>query len=205
MKINASDHLNYLLNNIDKLAVNNQPLWHPLGFVSCSIYHYEQLTLRVHYWPPNERRVKNPHWPVHTHSYALSSFVLHGNIEDTQYETNVGDACSIYQVSYLNEDSEVSNTGRKIAISQSITEKRSVGDQYRVECGVFHQSSVKFTESAVTFVALSEPSNNPPLVLGSDGDQKYLYERIPFSKEEFWKAVKESTAKFIDSSSAIND
>lgn len=191
MKIDAIDHIDFLLDNFDLLASSIQPLWHPLGFVSCVISENPgKPTLRVHYWPPNDRRTKNPDWPVHTHSYALSSLVLSGSVEDIQYDPILGRDYSVYRVSYLNGNSEISNTGRKTGLSKRTSEVRTLGDQYRVERGVFHQSEVKLTESAVTFVALSEPSHEPPLVLGGNGDQKYPYDRTPFNKEIFWSAVR---------------
>lgn len=195
MKINALDHIDFLLDNIDSLAASIQPLWHPLGFASCVIRENPgELTLRVHYWPPNDRRTKNPDWPVHTHSYALSSLILSGNVEDIQYDTIVGDEYSVYRVSYFNGNSEISNTDRKTSLSKRTSEVRTKGDQYRVECGVFHQSSVKFSESAVTFVALSELSNEPPLVLGGNGDHRYPYDRTPFDRKVFWSAVRYATS-----------
>lgn len=191
MKTNALDHINFLLQNIDTLAASIQPLWHPLGFVSCVIRdNTGKLTLRVHYWPPNERRTKNPDWPVHTHSYALSSLVLHGNIEDIQCEIIDGEEFSIYKVSYLNGDSEIIRTDRRTRISKCTSKMRIAGEQYRVERGVFHQSVVKLSESAVTFVALSESSCEAPLVLGGDGDDTYPYDRTPFNQEAFWSAVR---------------
>jgi hypothetical protein len=190
MKINAIDHINVLLDNIDELAASIQPLWHPLGFVSCVIRDNPgKLTLRVHYWPPNERRTKNPDWPVHTHSYALSSLVLHGKVEDIQCEVIDGEEFSIYKVSYCNGDSEITRTDKRTGIMKYISETRIEGEQYSVERGVFHHSVVRLSESAVTFVALTESSCEAPLVLGGNGDNKYPYDRMPFSQELFWSAV----------------
>lgn len=193
MKINARDNVHFLLENIDRLAVSVQPLWHPLGFASCVIKEVVgEVILRVHYWPQNERRTKNPDWPVHTHSYTLSSLVLHGNIEDIQYETTEGDEFALYQGTYFNGDSEINRLGRRVRISECISKTHVKGGQYRVERGVFHQSSVKLSESAVTFVALSESTTDAPLVLGGDGEHKYPYDRTPFNQEIFWSAVRES-------------
>ena len=193
MKINARDNIELLLENIEFFAETIQPLWHPLGFVSCLIKGDSGVSsFRLHYWPANERRTKNPDWPVHTHTYALSSFILSGKIEDIQYKTIEGDDYSIYEVAYLNGNSEISNTGKKISISQKISATRTKGDQYRVERGVFHQSFVDISESAVTFVALSELSNGAPLVLGHDGDHRYPYDRTPFDRELFWSVIRKS-------------
>lgn len=198
MKINAFDNLNFLLDNIDCLTIDIQPLWHPLGFASCVIKKdISNFILRVHYWPTNMRRTKNPDWPIHTHSYTLSSLVLNGSIEDIQYETAPGDEYTLYKVAYINEDSEIINTNKKINIFKKISKIRTKGDQYRVERGVFHQSNVKFTESAVTLVALSEPSNEAPLVLGKSEEFRYPYDRTPFDKELFWSAVRYSIEDLI--------
>jgi len=191
MKTNALDNINFLLQNIDTLAASIQPFWHPLGFVSCVIRDNPgSVTLRVHYWPPNERRTKNPDWPVHTHSYALSSLVLHGNIEDIQCELIDGKDFSIYKVTYFNGDPEITRTDMKTRISKHTSKMRIAGEQYFVERGVFHQSVVKLSESAVTFVVLSESSCEAPLVLGGNGDDTYPYDRTPFSPEIFWSAVR---------------
>lgn len=205
MKIDAVDHINFLLDNIDTLEVTIQPMWHPLGFVSCVIRDKPgEFTLRVHYWPPNDRRTKNPDWPVHTHSYALSSLVLCGSVEDIQYEMLDGEEHSIYEVSYFDGDSEISKTHRKARILKFTSEIRAQGEQYRVERGVFHQSSVKLSDSAVTFVALSESSGEAPLVLGGDGDQRYPYDRTPFNQEVFWTAVRYAISNPIIKSLAKN-
>lgn len=197
MKINARDHLEFLIANLEAFAREVQPLWHPLGFTSCVIREkIDGVTLRVHYWPPGERRTKNPDWPVHTHTYALSSLILTGQIEDIQYQAQEGDQHVVYQVLYKNGDSEILKTKDGISINDTKAEIRSAGDQYRVERGVFHQSRVAFNASAVTLVAMSEFSDAPPLVLGKPGAMRYPYDRTPFCRDRFWYAVRDALASF---------
>lgn len=193
MKINASDHFDFLVNNINHLAENIQPLWHPLGFVSCVIQEVKsEYTLRVHFWPSNERRTKNPDWPIHTHSYALSSLILSGEIQDIQYNTTDGHEYSIYKVEYSQGNSEIIKTDKTACLTETVNLIQPAGNEYRVERGTFHQSRVKFDHSAVTLVALSDASSEPPLVLGRTGDFRYPYDRIPFDKELFWASVRHS-------------
>lgn len=193
MKIEARDHLDFLRQNIGHLASSIQPLWHPLGFASCVIREIKgDHTLRVHFWPSKERRTKNPDWPIHTHSYALSSLILQGRIEDIQYKTSEGNEYIVYQVAYSKLNSEIIKTQECVEIFETTTLIRSAGEQYSVERGVFHQSKVDFNSSAVTLVAISDFSNEPPLVLGRPGEIRYPYDRTPFDRDLFWSNVRDS-------------
>ena len=190
MKINAKDHLEFLSINIQSLASALQPLWHPLGFASCVInIESDDNIYRVHYWPPKERRTKNPDWPIHTHAYNLSSVILLGKVQDIQYKTTTGSEYSVYKVEYSNGNSEIIKTEESLSLIEEINKTRTTGEEYRVEKGVFHQSAVDYDESAITFVVLSEFTDNPPLVLGGSGELRYPYDRTPFNKELFWSAV----------------
>lgn len=193
MKINALDYFSFLENHINLLSENTIPLWHPLGFVSCVIYSVKgEYDIRVHFWPKGERRTKNPDWPIHTHSYALSSVVLKGRVRDLQYKVVDGSDHSAYKVNYFDGGSEIVKTGTTMALKESVNTIHETGEQYTVEQGIFHQSCVDLDQKAVTLVALSEMTRNAPLVLGSDADARYPYERLPFDRELFWTEVKEA-------------
>lgn len=193
MKTNARDHLGFLIENFEAISLSVQPLWHPLGFASCVIREkLDGVTVRVHYWLAGERRTKNPDWPIHTHSYALSSLILWGKLEDIQYETLPGNEYVVYEVAYRNGGSEILNTSDGLSIAGSKSVIRSAGEQYRVDGGVFHQSRVGFNSSAITLVAMSNFSNEPPLVLGGRGDASYPYDRTPFCREIFWASVRDA-------------
>lgn len=195
MKIEAADQVAYLAEQIERLSQECQPLWHPLGFASCVIKEIKgHHTIRVHYWPPNQRRTKNPDWPIHTHSYHLSSFVLKGSVRDIQYEVTDGDDHYVYEVRYHQGNSEIIKTDKIASISESINTTQTARCQYHVSRGVFHQSRVDFSESAVTLVALSEFGNDPPLVLGAPGDYRYPYDRTSFDKVAFWSEVRRALA-----------
>lgn len=191
MRINARDFCDWVAENIEEFSQKCVPLWHPLGFVSTVIAKVNgSHTLRLHYWPKNERRTKNPDWPIHTHSYSLSSLVLAGKVEDFQYELEAGLQYSVYEVRYFGGDSEIVRTNRTVSVAKAARNIHSPGTQYRVERGVFHQSRVPYGESAVTLVALSDTSSDPPLVLGKTGDSRYPYDRTCFDPDTFWTAVR---------------
>lgn len=189
MKIDAKSQFIFLSEKLKELASTVVPLWHPLGFVSCVIKQTEEFTLRVHFWPKGERRVKNPDWPIHTHSYFLSSFVLKGAVRDIRYKSIEGGENVVYSVRYFEGGSEITQTSDKVGVVPLVDELRCEGDSYVVDLNVFHQSVVPFQESAVTLVALSNFTNSPPLVLGSPAEERYPYDRAPYDKGLFWESV----------------
>jgi hypothetical protein len=203
MKIDVASQLTYLTENFDVLQRECKPLWHPLGFSSCLILNnVGKLNLRIHYWPESERRTKNPDWPIHTHTYHLSSLVLEGTIRDIQYTTTAGEDYSVYSVSYNDENSEIAKTDRKVSILHTNDISRSKGETYTVERGVFHQSQVDFGKSAITLVALSDFAKDAPLVLGKDmPEERFPYDRAPFDSETFWRAVHAGLSRHLSGAS----
>lgn len=196
MKTDASTQVDFLRENFSVLAASCQPLWHPLGFVSCVIRDEPRcLVVRVHYWPKHERRTKNPDWPIHTHVYDLSSLVLMGRVRDVQYREKSGSEYAVYSVSYKDADSSIGRTDRDLSIELSVDQYHVAGEQYFVPVGSFHQTMVPSDETALTLVALSSFQDKVPLVLGQPGDQSYPYNRIPFDQETFWSTVEQALAK----------
>ncbi len=151
-----------------------------------------QHVARVHYWPTGERRVKNPDWPIHTHSYALKSMVLSGQVRNLQYSIEPGDQWCIYSVKYYEGGSEIVRTSEGVNACPTTDELRDAGDQYEVPQGVFHQTQVPFDQAAVTLVLLTDHRAEPPKVLGTRQAEKYPYDRIEFSHRVFWRAVREA-------------
>ncbi len=200
MKTKASSYLSFLSDNIEELRASSTPLWHPLGFVSCIIKQDKDHTIRVHLWPESERRVKNPDWPIHTHAYYLSSYVLEGSIRDVRYETIENGDYVAYAVRYFKGGSEISQTKGRVGVKAVIDESRAEGESYEVAINVFHQSSVPVDRSAITLVALSNFSDSPPLVLGSLAADKYPYDRTPYDKNVFWQRVSDAIEKTLNKS-----
>ena len=192
MQTDITDCFNFLCIHLERLAVKITPLWHPLGFVSCVIDESPLYTTRVHYWPPGERRVKNPDWPIHTHSYGLKSLVLSGSVRDLQYRVEPGNQWSIYSVNYYEGGSEIIRTPRGVNVALAINEIRAAGEQYEVQRGVFHQTQVSNDQAAVTIVLLSDHGTEAPMVLGSEQAEKYPYDRIEYDPALFWTAVRKA-------------
>lgn len=193
MKTEISDVLSFLQENFVPLSANLVPLWHPLGFVSCVIDEVSSSHVaRVHYWPECERRVKNPDWPIHTHTYSLESLVLAGTVRDLQYRVQPGTEWCEYSVNYYSGGSELVRTSNEVDTIAEVDELRRAGSRYEVPRGVYHQTLVPREQSAVTLVLLTDHSSDAPKVLGSKLAERYPYDRISFDRERFWDAIKKA-------------
>lgn len=193
MKTEILDMLNFLRENFESFSTDLVPLWHPLGFVSCVIDEVSSSHIaRVHYWPEGERRVKNPDWPIHTHTYRLQSLVLAGAVRDLQYRVQPGAGWCEYSVSYYSGGSEIVRTPNEVDAFVEVNKLRLAGNCYEVPPGVYHQTLVPHEQSAVTLVLLTEHSSDVPKVLGSKLAERYPYDRIAFDRERFWGVIKEA-------------
>jgi len=193
MRIEFADLLEFISKNFEELSSELIPLWHPLGFVSCVVEEVPSShTVRLHYWPKGERRVKNPDWPIHTHSYVLTSLVLSGQVRDLQYRTIPGSQSWIYSVNYFKGGSEIVRTSEAVELLSKTDEIRISGEQYKVPRGVFHQTEVPIDKSAVTLVVLTDHGVEAPMVLGAKQAEKYPYDRVPFDSNCFWNAIHEA-------------
>ena len=190
MKIEARSQLPYLRENIDRIASSCQPLWHPLGFVSCVIRNEsEKYITRIHYWPKSKRRPKTPNWPIHTHTYHLSSYILDGRVRDIQYRLKDGTEYAVYSVSYSGENSEIVPTKELASVEKLVDVFQEKGEEYSILTGFFHQTKVPLHESATTLVVLSNFVSAKPFVLGTPGEKTYSYERARFDKLAFWSRI----------------
>ena len=192
MKTNTYSQLTYLRENFAEIALACQPLWHPLGFVSCVVRREgEEFTTRIHYWPKSDRRTKSPDWPIHNHAYELSSRILYGRVHDMQYSLKEGTDHALYSVSYSGEDSTIKCTSKKTSIEKVIDRIHETGMDYSISRGSFHQTHVPKDESAVTLVVLSDFGGNKPLVLGAIEGNCYRYDRDFFDKSAFWSRMRD--------------
>ena len=190
MKIRAQSQIPYLRDNLSHLASICVPRWHPLGFVSCVISKQdEEFITRVHYWPKFDRRTKNPQWPIHSHAYDLSSYILEGSVRDIQYQQTEGTDYTVYSVSYGGNDSAINISHKQISIKKVVDQVRNVGEEYSVAVGSLHQTKVSLGESAVSLVVTSNFSDVVPIVLGQPGEERYPYDRVEFDRFVFWKRI----------------
>jgi hypothetical protein len=197
MKADAKNYTKHLRAVLSECARTVVPLYHPLGFVSCVLPSPENgIILRVHYWPKEGRREKAPGWPVHTHNFRLSSFVMSGEIRNRNYVEIDGPGPglerNVYKVEYEGEHSRIVDTGRVLRVEVGSDSIHSAGMGYCVERGVFHESVVPVGEMVVTLACLTEKSAIAPLVLGDVSGGSFAYQRESFDSVEFWSVVSDA-------------
>jgi hypothetical protein len=171
-----------------------QPFWHPLGFVSCLLHRDDRETLRLHYWPANNRRPKTPNWPIHTHIFDLESTILAGRVRDRQYRLVNGNAYTEYAVRYNEIHSTIVPTDQQTDVVLSCDVVWPTGATYCVPVGTFHETVIGIADEALTLVACTNFRSADPLVLGRAGDVAYPYQREAFDSSQFWSRVKLAVA-----------
>lgn len=169
-----------------------QPLWHPLGFVGCFLSPARDTSVRIHYWPKGERRPKQPHWPIHTHAFGLTSTVLLGAVTDRRYATREGANFAPYGIDYIDDEGRESRLaeGNGLLEATCVEEQTyQAGASYHVPMNTFHTSDVRLDDEAVTIVTVSKVQSSGCIVLGAPRTETVGYERSPFDRDLFWRKV----------------
>lgn len=170
--------LKFILNEIKRLKLNF--VWHPLGFIMGSYIKEGNNQIRIHIWPENNSHAQLPYWNIHNHSFNLTSWVIRGEILNTEYlvsESNQGTNC-IYSVNYDEGNSILKKTNKNVNIVKKITTTNKRGFKYSMHRSVFHSSIVNSNQIALTIVLSSLSNNQNPSVIGkNDGNNRYSYNR----------------------------
>src|SRR6218665_1155850 len=124
------------------LFARGQPLWHPLGFISCTLAQGPDWALKVRLWPMGTRLTKRPNWPIHDHSYRIESRVLHGALRNRVYSMVPGERFERYRVDYESKASSLTPTGQRTDLFLEKSAHQESDSLYVVEKGVFHNSFV---------------------------------------------------------------
>jgi hypothetical protein len=148
--------------------------WHPLGFAIVKLFETGSYKYRLHFWPKNERKPKEPDWQIHNHIFDLESLVICGKIGSKEFIVQEDTECNTshleYEVIYHKQGSSIVTTDRLLKVSLDNEKWTSVGASYQVECGVFHQTYVKMDEFAASLVRTSnEKIQSSPIVVGDSG------------------------------------
>lgn len=166
--------------------------WHPLGFVVCTLFSDGPLKARLHVWPVDAVRSQGSSCQIHDHVFDLTSWVLLGCIENTEYVHDpIGETHARYAVEYRDDVSILEKTRDTISLSvsrETLHEPRSL---YRVAAGQLHQSRRAGLTPAVTALVTRDVSQNAPSVIGPlDGPVRREYHRSVLSNSELEAALK---------------
>jgi hypothetical protein len=153
----------------DLVAAPPEAVWHPTGFVVLTLVRSSEGTLRLHLWPPGERELGRPCWPVHDHVWDLRAQVLHGEVESRAYDV-VDDArgdAVLYAVAYgEGRRSCMRRSDRRVSVRARIPRRVATGERYEVPAGEFHASTVAVDRFAATLAATRATAQPWPWVVG---------------------------------------
>lgn len=176
---------NISLNEIkEKLLTSDiEFIWHPLGFIMGTLITEEKMKLRIHIWSKKYSKPQKPYWNIHTHIFHLKSWIISGSILNTLYEieeVNESRNC-IYEVHYKDNKSILKKSNKLINLINTNTLLHKKNDNYSIESGVFHSSTLEST-SALTIVLSTATDVKTPLVIGKKDydnfNSKYNREKV---------------------------
>jgi len=134
---------------------------HPYGFLVLKLGEVGKCyELRLHVWLANFRPRQEPDWPPHTHPGHFHSFILEGVLKNQIWnvEEKVHGSACLYNVSYKNSKSVLTNTGIRVDCIQKKTRSYSSGECYTIIPGQYHSIDVEQNSLAIT-TTLMEKTN----------------------------------------------
>lgn len=143
--------------------------WHPTGFVVVPLRDDGRGALRLHVWPVGRRLLGRPCWPIHDHTWQLTSRVLCGSIEHERFVlTDDPQGQPLYAVDYgPGRDSTLIRGERRGRVTSAGRHRVRAGQRYRVAAGEFHTThGPPPTELAATLVATNRGGRTSPWVVG---------------------------------------
>ncbi|MEM1269316.1 MAG: hypothetical protein AAGI08_04625 [Bacteroidota bacterium] len=178
------------------LITDSKSMWHPLGFVSCTIIKDDTGVLKLHYWPANDRREKRPNWPIHDHAFHIHSQVLLGRVMSNFYDVSPGSDYRRYYVGYEGSDSILVPTDDLVDCELAERTVQAAGDRYEIAYKRYHENVVAAASEAMTLVYKEPPSSNedamvPPNVIGTIKIPNLpMYQRTEYSSDTILNVFK---------------
>lgn len=160
-------------------------VFHPLGFVIITLQDWSGgERLRLHIWPPDERKYNDGHTWIHNHGYSVISKVLIGKL--TNYEYVISDftsGCPVYDVSYVGNNSDLKITEKTCQVKLFSTVELANGSSYRLEKWKYHKVFVPENDITCTLILNFDKDFDSGNVLGTDeGNKDFLpFERINYN------------------------
>ena len=135
--------------------------------------------LRLHLW--RHTLASEPRWPVHTHSYGLTSLVVAGWLADRRFEVvpDPNGHNQLYGLRYGESGSKRIKLAQRVRCVEVGRFVRTTNETYRVPVDTFHSSLLAgHWPAAVTVVRTGRSTKICPRVVGAvDGAEVYGYER----------------------------
>ncbi len=165
--------------------------WHPLGFVVCTLNSWGPIKVRLHIWPRGENRGQDTTCQIHDHIFDLTSWVLLGLIENTNFEpSDTGKTYSRYRAEYIGDASILLKTLDTCTLAASDPQTYPAGSRYEILAGQLHESRRLDDSPAVTILVTRDVSKTAPSVFGPlGGPDRIEYVRTILTSAELDDAI----------------
>jgi hypothetical protein len=151
---------------------------HPLGFLQLRLAEVAGRVVRLHLWHADHYEPSMPYWPIHTHLYSLTSYVLQGAVQQMDYTADATAAeptHRIYELEYKDSGSTRRPTTATVRLALTGAEIHHAGSGYDIPDGSFHQTS-PFVTPGLTLVVSGYPTGVPAKVIGDlDSHTEHRY------------------------------
>ncbi len=191
-----------------RTAVLPSAVWHPYGFLLLKVgVLYDSISVRLHIWPSEDRIRQVPDWPIHCHPWLMRSRILSGLLTNEMYQVIFSESETphqLYRVNYCGKGSVLEATGTPVELHLISRVDYSLGDEYEVEGGRFHATSVRPGVFTATVVLTADSADHSPCVVGElGGTRSYHYERPACDRRTLEVLLSELQARLINLSSGV--
>ena len=187
--------LGYSMSKVEQILDNliEQPdickaTHHPLGFIHLKLFKKLNVSLRLHIWQRQARKIQIPAWLIHNHIFDLKSYVLCGSINNLNYDVVKAEnkpSYRIYEVIYDECESQLHVTDELVNCKLVESKTFKARDSYEVNREIFHTSTVELGQLTCTLVITSNEKAIKPKVIGKlRGESIYKYQRNQCDFEE---------------------
>lgn len=182
------------LTSMEDCPESIEAIWHPVGFSYFKLSQEEGMTLRLHAWTPLRGRYDRPIWPIiHSHDWALTSYVLCGEIANSIYlvEPNMqASTHRIYDIEHQGHLDYLRATDLLVNCRRDSCEALKRGRKYELDPGTFHSTETMDDELVSTLVLAKQAPHIPAKVLGEvSGASVYTMTRYRCSPVEVRQIV----------------
>ncbi len=154
---------------------------HPYGFFTLKLGQPANIgDVVVHIWPPGQRVLQSPHWPVHCHPWHMRSRIMCGALTNETYEVSrsADGSRHLYEARVGQGFSALEATPFSVSCHRVASNKYEAGADYSVAKGVYHATLVEESILTVTVMITWGTGVEPPTVVGEKGSGAgYLFER----------------------------
>jgi hypothetical protein len=127
---------------------------HPLGFYFIRLAEQEDTTIRLHYWPADNREKGTAITPYHDHVWSLCSCVLTGTVENVLLQLDL-DEYGDFQVADINQADNIDQVipaSSRVRIRIQSKQTYRTDQFYEIPPRVFHYTNVPLENAALTVV-----------------------------------------------------